>query len=311
MADYNPNNPYNQKQYNQNSQSTSGGSFSSTNSTGSSSGGYTPNSSGYTPNSGGYTPSGSGYTPNSSQGSTSRDDQLKKLGQQLNQNQNKKKKGGRWVIILLILLLVGLAVVAVWYFLQGKANIEEGGTIRISMDLPEEMEGVVGDIYKPDNKISPGDKYDVVCRARNANNYGGDSSDVADQTPIYIRFKVTLIVDNKEYYGMVKPNPVEGFWHTYNKSEEAEDYVWDNYYYYYGKLNYNASVELFDTLTFDFKNIPNEFGGKTGQIVITIEAVEANKDIIGVDGGAWESAPKTWSTNMKNGVNNNGQSIEV
>lgn len=275
MADYNP---YNQNQYNQNSQSTSGGSFSSSNNT----------------NQGG-----------------NRDDQLKKLGQQLNQSPKKKKKGGKWIIILLILLLVALAVFAVWFFLQGKADIEEGSTIRISMDIPEQIEGVVGDIYKPTNRISPGDKYDVVCKARNANNFGGDSVDATDQTPIYIRFKVVLIVDGKEYYNMVKPNPVEGFWHTYNKDEEASDYVWDNYYYYYGKLNYNASIELFDTLTFDFENIPNEFGGKTGQIVITIDAVEANKDIIGVDGGAWESAPKTWSTNMKNGVNNNGQSIEV
>lgn len=301
MADYNPNNQYdpnryNQNQYNQNSQSTSGGSFSSSNSTNTSSG---------------YTPSGSGYTPNNNQSGGNRDEQLRKLGQQLNQNQNKKRRGGKWVIILLILLLVGLAGFAVWYFLQGKTDIESGSTIRISMNVPEEIEGVVGDIYKPDNRISPGDKYDVVCKARNANNFGGDSADATDQTPIYIRFKVTLIVEGKEYNGMVVPNPVEGFWHIYNKDEEAEDYVWDNYYYYYGKLNYNASVELFNTLSFDFEKIPNEFGGKTGQIVITIDAVEANKDIIGVDGGAWESAPKTWSTNMKNGVNHDGQSIEV
>ncbi len=281
MADYNPNNPYNQQQNNQ-SQSTQSGGFSSQNS-----GAQGPVS------------------------NESRDEQLRRLGQQLNKNPNKKKKGSKWIIIILILLLIGLAGFAVWYFLQNKAEIDAGSTIRISMDVPQEIEGVVGDIYKPDNRISPGDKYDVVCKARNANNFGGDSTTAEDQTPIYIRFKVVLVVDGVEYNNMVIPNPVSSMWHIYNKDEESADYVWDNYYYYYGKLNYNASVELFNTLTFDFENIPNEFGGKSGQIIITIEAVEANKEIIGVSGGAWESAPKRWSDNMKNGVNNNGQAIEV
>lgn len=273
MADYNPNN---QNQYNQKSQSTSGGNVSQSNNQ-----------------------------------NTSRDEQLKKLGQQLNQNPNKKKKGSKWIIIILILLVVALGAFAIWYFLQGKSDIEDGNAIRISMDVQEIIDGTVSDIFKEGTTISPGDSFDVVCKARNANNFGGDNVDATDQTPIYIRFKIVLIVDGKEYYDMVTPNAVEGLWHTYDKDEEDANYVWDNYYYYYGKLNYNASVELFNTLTFHFENIPNSFGGKEGQIVITIDAVEANKDIIGVEGGAWESAPKTWSTNMKNGVNNSGQSIEV
>lgn len=264
MADYNQNNPYNQ-----NSQTTQGGSFSS---------------------------SGAG------QNGTSREDQLKKLGQQLNQNKNGKKKGSKWIIIILILLLIGLAVFAIWFFLQGKTEIQKGGYIRVSMEVPEEIEGSASDIYTK-KQISPGDEWSVECWVRNSKNFkSGDSDGEENQQPIYVRYRIALEVDGTKYYDLLTPNIDTNAWYSYNEELDG-DYVWDNYYYYYGELVFNASaVRLFNKLTFDFHKIPNEFGGKSGKIIIEIEAVEANKDVIGVDNGAWETAPSRWVERMKNGA---------
>lgn len=253
----------------------------------------------------------SGSNFSSSQNSGSRDEQLRKLGQQLNKTPKNKKKGSKIIIILLVIILIALAAFAVWYFLQGKSDLEQGNVIRISMNLPEEIDGQVADIYKKDNLVTPGESYQVHCWVRNSNDYHDYDQSVSNQTAIYLRFKVELIVDDVTYNNMVIPDAREALWHKYNSDEEASDYVWDNYYYYYGKLNYGAAAALFENLTFDFENIPNSFGGKSAQIVISIEAVEANVNTLGTNGGPWETAPKTWINNMKAGKNNSGLPIEV
>ena len=232
-----------------------------------------------------------------------KDESLKKLGQQLNKSPKKERKGGKIIIIILVIVLVALLGVAIWYFLQNRREVDTGNAIKISMDVTEEVEGSVGEITLTSEPISPGDVFTVICKARNSNKFTGDDS--ADETAaIYLRFAVILEVDGKKYYDMLLPNPAESNWHIYNPEEEASDYVWDGYYYYYGKLNHNASVELFDTLSFNFEKIPNSFGNKKAKITIKIDAVEAKIDIVGVSGGVWESAPKTWSDNMKAGHNN-------
>lgn len=245
--------------------------------------------------------------PNPQQGSQggqyNKDEALKRLGQQLNKSPKKERKGGKIFIIILIVVLVALLGVAAWYLLQNQREVDTGNSIKISMDVTEEIEGSVGEITLTSDPINPGDAFTVICKARNANKFSGDSAE--DETvPIYLRFSVVLEVDGVQYTDLLLPNPTSSNWHIYNPEEEAEDYVWDGYYYYYGKLNYNASVELFDTLTFDFEKIPNSFGNKSATITIKIDAVEANIDIIGVNGGAWETAPKTWVNNMKAGQNN-------
>ena len=240
----------------------------------------------------------------------SREDALKRLGQQLNKSPKKQRKGGRILVIFLIVVMVGLLGVAVWYFLQNRREIDTGNSIKISMDVTEEVEGSVGEVTLTSAPINPGDKFTVIAKARNANKFTGDSSE--DETvPIYLRFSVVLEVDGKEYYDLLLPNPTPSNWHIYNPEEEAADYVWDGYYYYYGKLNYNASVELFDTLTFDFSKIPNSFGNKSATITIKIDAVEANIDIIGANGGAWGTAPQKWVDNMKAGQNNDNPPTRI
>ena len=239
-----------------------------------------------------------------------KDESLRRLGQQLNKSPKKERKGGRIIVILLIVLLVALLGVTIWYFLQNRREVDTGNSIKISMDVTEEVEGSVGEITLTSEPINPGDQFTVICKARNANNFKGDAEE--DETvPIYLRFTVILEVDGVQYYDLLLPNPTSSNWHIYNPEEEAEDYVWDGYYYYYGKLNYNASVELFDTLTFDFEKIPNSFGNKPANIIIKIDAVEANLDIIGVNGGAWETAPKKWCENMKAGQNNDNPPVKI
>ena len=255
------------------------------------------------------TPNTQSQSPNVNSQS-SKDESLRRLGQQLNKSPKKERKGGKIFIIILIVFLVALLGVAIWYFLQNRREVDTGNSIKISMDVTEEVEGSVGEITLTSAPINPGDQFTVICKARNANQFTGDSAE--DETvPIYLRFSVILEVDGVQYYDLLLPNPASSNWHIYNPEEEAEGYVWDGYYYYYGKLNYNASVELFDTLTFDFEKIPNSFGNKSAVITIKIDAVEANIDIIGVNGGAWETAPQTWIDNMKAGQNNDKPPVKI
>ena len=247
-------------------------------------------------------------------------DSLRRLSSQLNQNNDddRKENIGKAIktilIILLILILLGGVGFAVYFFTKNPTAVTQGGTIKLSTLVTENLKDESGDVSLSEIQIYPGERYSVNCVVSNADKTTGDNN-TATYDNIFIRYSITIEIDGEVRNDIVLPiitDLAKASWHTYNPDEEAEGYVWDGYYYYYGSLAKNQRLTLFDEIKFDFHNTPNSFGGKSAQIIIHVEAVHAEVDNLGVEGAnAWNSAPRRWINNMKTGVNNNGEFITV
>ena len=253
-------------------------------------------------------------------GQNSSVDNLKKLSSQLNQNDDNdnKERAGKAVktiaIVLLVMVLLGGIGVAVYFFTKNPVAITQGGTIKLSTQVTENLQDESGDVNLSDVLVYPGSKYSVRCIVSNADKTTGDSN-TAVYDNIFIRYSITLEIDGEKYNNVILPiitNLAKESWHTYNPDEEVEGYERDGYYYYYGSLAKNQRLTLFEEIEFDLYNTSNDFGGKSAQIVIHVEAVHADVESLGVEGSnAWNTAPRRWINNMKKGVNNNNQFIEI
>lgn len=255
--------------------------------------------------------------------SSNQAEDLKKLNDQLNRkddDDDDDNKGVFWLwfkrigIILLILILLAGVGVAIYFFAKNKSDITGGSQIKLSTKLSEELDLEQGSASEQSiyyKKIYPGNKFPIVVGVRNSDVYTGDATDEGEN--IYIRYKISLILGGVEYTNVVVPtidNMEAENWHVYNPEEELENYTWDGYYYYYGLLKPQQSLALFNEIGFSFENTTNEFGGKSAQIVISVEAIQADIANLGQDEtNAWNTAPRRWITNMKKGVNNQGSRI--
>lgn len=254
------------------------------------------------------------------------DQNIKKLSEQLNRNDDdddddKKRAAGVWfkrilIILLIIILLAGVGV-AIYFFTRNKGTIVGGAEIRLSSNMIENIDpeqGSPSDISIRKKEIYPGDKFPVVVGVRNSNKYEGDEETDVNGTNIYIRYKIALVLDGVEYYNVLNPTLTEiekENWHIYNPDEEAENYEWDGYYYFYGSLKPQQRLTLFNEVQFSYENSVNAFGGKSAEIIITIEAVEANLKNIGEDSSsAWSTAPRRWLKNMEQGYNQQGNKLQ-
>ena len=246
------------------------------------------------------------------------EERLRKLTEQLSRpiDDEDDKKGAVWsgfkrfLWVLLVLVVIGSIGGVVFFIIRNAKRTPDAALIRLSMDVDEN----VSDMTPEDQVISkkqifPGDKFAVECSIRNSDDINGDDADT--QTPdVYVRFKIELEIGKEKYTGILLPTLNDYSWHIYDASKEGDDYEWDGYYYYYGKLIKNQSLTLFSELTFDFMKTVNSFGGKQANVKVTVEVVEADVDNIG-EKAAWSTAPPKWLQNMKDGVNNYGVSIDV
>lgn len=240
---------------------------------------------------------------------------LEKLSSQLNKhdddNDDKKERIAvffkRAMIILLILILLGGVAFAIFFFTKKGGTIVEVGTIKISTVVDTGLKDESGEQNIQEKLIYPGDKFSVRCVVRNSDNIDGDDNP-NEYSKIFIRYSILVEVDGVNYNHVivpVVPDLRKEDWHIYNPKEEVEDYVWDGFYYYYGALSKNQQLTIFDEIEFDFHDIPNGFGGKSATVTITVEAVHAGVDNLGVEGGdAWNTAPRRWINNMQKGINN-------
>ena len=233
--------------------------------------------------------------PNQTPPQNNDDERLKKLHQQLNQSSGdgeKHKRRFRVVIwVILILLLVGLAVAGVILFVRGSGNLDLGTSIRLSVNVDERLEDTTTDDSISKKKIFPGHSFPVVVEVRNSNDFSGDS-ETLEVAPIFVRFKVELILENKTYNNVVVPTIQASNW-CGGEELTNDTYTWDGYYYYYGRLISQESVPLFTAITFDFANTTNDMAGKSAEIKITVEAVEGDAINVGAS-EAWGSAPNQW-----------------
>ncbi len=272
------------------------------------------------------TPSGyssSGGTNGAPKGpSNDKDENLRRLQQQLNRNtgeEEQKKRKRRFIIwFFIILLLVGLAGVGIYFFLRGSGgSLDLGHTIRLSVDMEDHSASEESKIEV--KTIYPGNAFPVEISVRNANNYSGDSEHL-DVVPIFVRFKIELRFDSLQsgllYDEYCKHKGYIASMDEYNKYSEgysntshiivptvqSANWTWDEdgdgFYYFNSRLESQENIILFSGISFDFHNTKNWMAGERATIIITAEAVEGNANNIG-EGEAWGSAPERWINDIK------------
>lgn len=204
------------------------------------------------------------------------------------------------IIGILAVLLVGLIVAVVVFMMLNGGDEEEEVFLRLSMQVDnKDMTYVVldtGEVVL--REIHPGDTLDISSFIRNSNKIGGDTINIADPPPpIFIRFRVYLILDYEYRYDILKLNLNENQWYSYDAEfDKGQD---DHYYYYKGHLNSQESVNLFSAITFYGPSITCDDGSKYGQIVIEVESIEADFEYVRSD-SAWSSRPDGWFEYMQN-----------
>ena len=204
------------------------------------------------------------------------------------------------IIGVLAVLLVGLIVAVVVFMMLNGGEEEEEVLIRLSMQVDnKDMTYVVLEtgevVLRP---INPGDTLEISSFIRNANLIGGDTVNIANPPPpIFIRFKVYLILDYEYRYDVLKLDMDNNMWYTYD--EETDSGENDHYYYYKGFLGSQESTNLFSAIQFYGPNLSCDDGGKYGQIRIEVESMEADFEYIRSD-SAWSTRPDGWFDYMQN-----------
>ena len=170
--------------------------------------------------------------------------------------------------------------------------------IRISMQIENKsvLSVLTSDGREQLREINPGDTVPLRASIRNANEFYGDE-DVSEGTPppIFVRYKLVLILDYEERFDVLKPAMNETMWYSY----PTEDPRSDHYYYYAGTVYFQQTQELFSSITFDGESLFCEDGGKYGQIQVMVESIEANINSI-MSEGIWPTAPNEWRNVMYN-----------
>lgn len=208
------------------------------------------------------------------------------------------------LIVILFLLLIAVLALGIYLYLQKITSYDED-YIRVSVsmtnkDIFYETE-VTGDLIP--KSVSPGDKFNLNIIARNSNNILGDN-DGEDWTDIYVRFKITLIIDGVSYDDFIYVEPNQDVWERYNKEIEdgylnsetdptpvvKED---DGYYYCRLILEPNQQVTVIDWLRFSEVYITELVGGSDAVLQVDIEALEAIPNII-KNREIWVNAPQHW-----------------
>ena len=233
-------------------------------------------------------------------------EKLKRQVGSLDQRENRASRLKTIIAIVLVLILIALAIIFV--VVIGKNNkVEEHNTdIRLSMQLQnKDALSIVTDTGQEAlRKISPGDRIPLSAYIRNSSNISGDILTSENQLPqpIYVRFRLVLILDYEERYDIMVPT-LSDRWYKYNAEDEShyignggvkED---DHYYYYVGALSAGQPEELFSEILFDGNVITCEDGGKYGQIQVHVDSTHAS--IVSVTSRTvWPTAPEVWRVKM-------------
>ena len=225
-------------------------------------------------------------------------ERLKRTVGNPNQKENRLSHLKTIIAIILILLLLALAVVFVVLIGKADPNRIIQYDIRISMQIENKsvLSVLTSDGREQLREINPGDTVPLRASIRNANEFYGDE-DVSEGTPppIFVRYKLVLILDYEERFDVLKPAMNETMWYSY----PTEDPRSDHYYYYAGTVYFQQTQELFSSITFDGESLFCEDGGKYGQIQVMVESIEANINSI-MSEGIWPTAPNEWRNVMYN-----------
>ena len=215
--------------------------------------------------------------------------------------------------VVLFLMLVAVLTMGIYLYLQ-KVTSYDGDYIRVSVSMTNKDifydTEVSGD--RIPKSVSPGDKFNLNIIAKNSNNIMGDT-DEDIWTSIYVRFKMTLIVNGVEYKDFIYVEPDEEIWQRYNKEIEDNYLISENdptpvvkeddgYYYCRLILMPNEEVTVIDVLRFSEKNITEVVGGNDAVLKVQIEALESIPNIL-KNREIWDKAPQDWVLYMTNEEN--------
>ena len=230
----------------------------------------------------------------------------KKIGGGGTIERKEDKSGNIKTIIAIILVVVLIAIAIAFIFVlnkTGEESEEADYDMRLSMQIENKSSlSIITESGREQlREINPGDIIPLRASVRNSTDVLGDrTEDNAEPPPIYVRFKLVLILDYEERYDIMIPT-MTNRWYKYNKSVEdnlmggvPED---DNYYYYLGTLSYMQPEVLFSSIEFSGDSITCDDGGKYGQIQVHVESIEADIDNI-VNRTMWPTAPQEWIIKM-------------
>lgn len=215
--------------------------------------------------------------------------------------------------VVLFLMLVAVLTMGIYLYLQKVTSYDED-YIRVSVSMTNKDifydTEVSGD--RIPKSVSPGDKFNLNIIAKNSNNIMGDT-DEDIWTSIYVRFKMTLIVNGVEYKDFIYVEPDEEIWQRYNKEIEDNYLISENdptpvvkeddgYYYCRLILMPNEEITVIDVLRFSEKNITEVVGGNDAVLKVQIEALESIPNIL-KNREIWDKAPQDWVLYMTNEEN--------
>ena len=219
----------------------------------------------------------------------------------------KEDKSGTIKTIIAIVLVVVLIILAIAFIVvlnkNGATTEEADYDMRLSMQIENKSAlSIITETGQEQlREINPGDIIPLRASVKNASDIAGDRTDEnALPPPIYVRFRLVLILDYEERYDIMIPT-LTNRWYKYNKA--VEDNLMggvsfdDHYFYYLGTLQYMHPEVLFSSIEFSGDAITCDDGGKYGQIQVHVESIEADIDNI-VNRTMWPTAPQEWIIKM-------------
>lgn len=208
------------------------------------------------------------------------------------------------ITVILLVLLIAVVALGVFLYIRQTTKYEEQ-YIRVSVSMTNREifydTQVTGELIPKD--VSPGDRFALNIVASNSNNIAGDN-DIDEWLTIYVRFKITLIVNGVEYEDYIYIEPDTETWERYDKDVEdtylnsstdrtpvvKED---DGYYYCRKVLWPNEKVTIINWLRFSETKITEVIGGNDAVLKVDIEALEAIPNIV-KNREIWSNAPQHW-----------------
>lgn len=219
----------------------------------------------------------------------------------------KEDKSGSIKTIIAIVLVIILIILAVAFIMilnkNGGVTEENDYEMRLSMQIENKsaLSIITESGQEQLREINPGDIIPLRASVKNSSDIAGDRTDENTiPPPIFVRFKLVLILDYQERFDIMIPT-MTNRWFKYNK--EVEDNLMggvsadDHYFYYLGSIQYMQPEVLFSSIEFSGDAITCDDGGKYGQIQVHVESIEADIDNI-VSRTMWPTAPQEWIIKM-------------
>ena len=194
----------------------------------------------------------------------------------------------RWIVKVLIVLISAVLVGTGLYFVLPEAS----SPVEISIDF--QLKNVEFDFidiqpYQEDPtdiKLMPGDSFLMRYTIASI-----DDDEIPNEE-VFVRVKFYAICDDIAYNNLISLDTTHSNW-LENWTVGA-----DGYLYYNGTLNENESFDAVNRLMLSTA-IGNEFQGKTVQIVLLAECLQAGENGYQSIQSEWETAPYVWKDSWK------------